>query len=146
MQLRSIAHAGCNKRIPTAQRARKHHYRPILPAMAISVVLLAVTVLLLQLGMGKAMYTAESAPHPVASALAAMHPHACGSDKSPTGDCPPQQCSSGARPACHCSCTQIPLLVAGELTFVANAPAMTAVGDIPGTVSQRLDRPFRPPA
>jgi hypothetical protein len=108
--------------------------------------LLAVTVLLLQFSVGETLHAAELPSHPVDATMAAMDLHDCGSDECPTGDCPSQQCSMGASPACQCSCVQIALLVAGELTFVANPPAMTAVADVPGSASQRLESPFRPPA
>jgi len=108
--------------------------------------LLAVTALLLQLGMGMVAQTLELAPHSADSTMLMVHEHDCAGDECPADDCPTPQCNTGTSPACHCSCAQISLLVAGELTFVANPPAMTAVGDISGTAPRRLDRPFRPPA
>lgn len=108
--------------------------------------LLAVTALLLQLGMGSAAQTQELASHPAGSAMVMLHEHDCAGDECPADDCPTPQCDTGTSPACHCSCAQISLLVGGELTFETNPPSTTAVSEIMGTAPRRLDRPFRPPA
>lgn len=108
--------------------------------------LLAVAALLLQLGMGSAAQTQESASHPAGSAMVMLHEHDCASDECPADGCPSPQCGTDTGSACHCSCVQISPLVAGELTFETNPPSMTAVSEIMGTTPRRLDRPFRPPA
>jgi hypothetical protein len=110
--------------------------------------LLVVTaVLLLQFSLGEHLYAAEPPSHPADVTMAAMQDSGCAGDECPAGDCQPRPCNTGASPACHCSCAQIPLLAASESTFVANPLATARAGEIPGSAAPgRPDNPFRPPA
>ena len=129
------------------RRVRKYTYVPGPPAAAIRVILLAVTALLLQLGMGKAVHALDDASQPADSVAVVAYVPDCGDHDCLTHGCMPQQgCSTSGGAACHSPCAQTPLLVMSTAVFLVSSPATTGAGKIPGPGTRRLDTPFRPPA
>lgn len=118
----------------------------VFQSTAVPVVLLATTVLLLQLGMRNALIGVDPALHPEHLAATILHDD-CAADGCPMDDCTPQQeCDMSGGAMCHCSCAQIPSLASSAGVSVAALPEMVAAEFGQIIVARRLDRPFRPPA
>jgi len=103
-------------------------------------------VLLLQLGMGNTMIVVHPASQPANLAATIVHDDCAGDECSMDGCTPQQECGTSGGAACDCYCAQILPLAGAVVAIVATLPEVVAFGDMPGTVTRRLDTPFRPPA
>jgi hypothetical protein len=110
-------------------------------------ILLAVTALLLQFGMGRTPHALDETSHPINSAAMVVHVLDCGDHDCLTHGCTPHQgCGTNGGAACHSPCAQTPLLAMSAAVFLASPPATADAGNTPGPGTRRLDTPFRPPA